>query len=909
MVSSLLSEITDFAELFVELSSLLPKESLDVWLTSLGIVCVCEESSDVLLISFEAIDICDETSVDDFLTECYDWVLILRFLKPPESRYGLLGPSGCGKTTLLKLILGLNKSKSGTIEVNGRPPLHPLNHIPGVGVGFQPQEIALYREFSIRETLNYFAQIYGMQNSLKLKRIQFLIDFLSLPDPDQRIKNLSGGQQRRVSLAVAIVHSPPFLILDEPTVGVDPLLRERVWEHLVQLSNVEKTSILITTHYVEEARRAHVIALMRSGSLLVEQSPQYLLNHYNVITLEEVFLLVCKAQELDKSKPMPKSFMETTDNKQIDLKRKHSFVTQKKLNLEPSHCKRVTSLMKKDYIKLTRNLLILIFQILIPTVSMTLFCICIGQLPLNLKVAVYNEEDFFNGTQHLCQYNNLSHYFFESIDPKIIHLIYFNSKEKALDSVRRSDSFAALVMDRYFSAALCNRMDDINYIKNSTIYYFGDFTDITIFDTILRVLHNSVLLFTQRVSQTLKANLPANETENFRPESLSPLLEIGEPIYGSTKTTFRDFMAPGMMIAIIFILAVGLTALSFVTEKKESLLDRTLMTGVKIYEFLFAQIFVQIFVICIQITFLMLIIFPIFAIENKGQVALIVAINVLQGVTGMTYGLLISSVTPDEQSALMVAFGSFFPIILLSGVFWPIEGMISQLQTVSQLLPQTLAVISLRNIMLKGYIKSHLCYDEDEDDDSEWYQDRHIIGPRARALILKRGPNGIGITISSGVDKDKKITVPNCGTTIGGSDARTVGGSDARTGQFPWIVLIETNRVPFCGGTILNEKWIVSAAHCFKGRTSPKESDQGVYYKISKLVIHDKYNWDGMENSDLALLKTASPIKMERDGEIDLINGVCLPHKPHEEPISNKIIVAGWGRVGENQDPSRTLKY
>jgi ABC-type multidrug transport system ATPase subunit len=131
----------------------------------------------------------------------------------------------------------------------------------------------------------------------------------------------------------------------------------RVWEHLVQLSNVEKTSILITTHYVEEARRAHVIALMRSGNLLVEQSPQYLLNHYNVITLEEVFLLVCKAQELDKSKPMPKSFMETTDNKQIDLKRKHSFVTQKKLNLEPSHCKRVTSLMKKDYIKLTRNLL------------------------------------------------------------------------------------------------------------------------------------------------------------------------------------------------------------------------------------------------------------------------------------------------------------------------------------------------------------------------------------------------------------------------------------------------------------------------------------------------------------------------------------------------------------------------
>ncbi|CAG2120454.1 unnamed protein product, partial [Medioppia subpectinata] len=327
-------------------------------------------------------------------------------------------------------------------------------------------------------TLNYFAQIYGMDESLKTKRINFLINFLSLPNPNARVKNLSGGEQRRVSLAVAIVHSPPFLILDEPTVGVDPMLRERVWQHLVLLAKQEKTTILITTHYVEEARRAHVIALMRSGRLLVEQSPQYLLNHFDVITLEEVFLNVCRAQESDfKAHPLPKSFIETIDEKQIELKRSESFVTQKSLHLNPNYWKRGKSLVIKDYRRLTRNLLILFFQILIPTISMTLFCLCVGRVPLNLKVAVYNEEVLLGSNlSHTCVYNNLSRYFIDAIDREHVQLINFNTRDNALKSVETGETFGALVVDRDFSYALCNRMNNKTNIKKSTISYFGDFT-------------------------------------------------------------------------------------------------------------------------------------------------------------------------------------------------------------------------------------------------------------------------------------------------------------------------------------------------------------------------------------------------------------------------------------------------
>ena len=144
------------------------------------------------------------------------------------SIYGLLGPSGCGKTSLLRCILGQLKPKSGSIVVLGRPPGAPGSLVPGPGAGYMPQELALYSEFTVRETVSYFGKLYAMSKESIVERSHFLIRFLHLTSvQDQLCRDLSGGQKRRVSLAAALVHSPPLVILDEPTVGVDPLLREK----------------------------------------------------------------------------------------------------------------------------------------------------------------------------------------------------------------------------------------------------------------------------------------------------------------------------------------------------------------------------------------------------------------------------------------------------------------------------------------------------------------------------------------------------------------------------------------------------------------------------------------------------------------------------------------------------------
>jgi ABC-type multidrug transport system ATPase subunit len=122
---------------------------------------------------------------------------------------------------------------------------------------------------SVSETLEFQSKLYEMPYSDFVTRRSFLAKFLNLPDLTRKVKDLAGGQQRRLSLAVALVHQHRLLILDEPTVGVDPLLRARIWRHLTELAD-DGVSIIITTHYVEEARMAHRVGMMRAGKLLAE---------------------------------------------------------------------------------------------------------------------------------------------------------------------------------------------------------------------------------------------------------------------------------------------------------------------------------------------------------------------------------------------------------------------------------------------------------------------------------------------------------------------------------------------------------------------------------------------------------------------------------------------------------------
>ena len=211
------------------------------------------------------------------------------------SIYGLLGPSGCGKTTLLKVLLGRLVPWGGTALALGSAPGEPGAPVPGPAVGYAPQELALYEDLSISETLRFHGRLQLLEPAQVAQREAWLLDFLDLPDPERVIGKLSGGQKRRVSLAVALLHEPQLLLLDEPTVGVDPELRARLWDHLRTIAD-GGTAVILTTHYIDEAAQADTVGLMRNGRLLAEDAPQALMELHGHVSLEQTFLLLCRRE-------------------------------------------------------------------------------------------------------------------------------------------------------------------------------------------------------------------------------------------------------------------------------------------------------------------------------------------------------------------------------------------------------------------------------------------------------------------------------------------------------------------------------------------------------------------------------------------------------------------------------------
>lgn len=163
----------------------------------------------------------------------------------------------------------------------------------GPRIGYMPQETALIGELTIKETIYYFGKIFQVDIERLRDRYKMLKNLLELPRGDQRVEECSGGQQRRVSFAAAMIHEPDLLILDEPTVGLDPILREKIWDFMLHVTRTSKLAIIITTHYIDEAKQADRCGLMRNGILLAEDTPRNIISRHEVENLEEAFLKLC----------------------------------------------------------------------------------------------------------------------------------------------------------------------------------------------------------------------------------------------------------------------------------------------------------------------------------------------------------------------------------------------------------------------------------------------------------------------------------------------------------------------------------------------------------------------------------------------------------------------------------------
>ncbi|XP_044730842.1 ABC transporter G family member 23-like [Chrysoperla carnea] len=563
--------------------------------------------------------------------------------------YALLGPSGCGKTTLLSCVVGLKKIQTGKMFVLGHD-ITKKNVSMARNIGYMPQENSLYTFFTIREIFQYFGMIHGLSNEEIDEKFKFYTNLLDLPSANQFIRSLSGGEYRRISLAVTLLHKPEILILDEPTVGVDTLLRKTIWDYLKYLTTSENISIIITTHYIEEARQADTVGLMRYGSLLTEASPKDLLLAYDCNTLEEVFLKLCSEQNYI----MDKRDDTKSNNNEIIITRR--LESKHQIKREAPFWGKFKAALMKNYYSHRRNALSLGIIFFVPIFQTVLFFLCVGVPAKNLNLAVVNDEVpelYSNNTCPIykgCLFKSLSCRLLDNLDPIKFRQVPYANLDAGKNAVKAGKAWSVIYFRSNFSSALFKRLlapemssDDV--FELSEISIWGDNS----------VSENAIEIELKLRSGT-KQFLDDLMIACKRNPKIADLPMNVDSLWTDIDSSSRQvFMLPAMIMSVVFLLSVMPISGSIICERNEGLMQRSVIA-----EF-------------------------------------------LQGICGVALGVFLSQLCEKEFTTTLVAMGIGYPVLCVSGIMWPLEGIPIPFRQVCQCLPLTYGILALQGVIAKGW--------------------------------------------------------------------------------------------------------------------------------------------------------------------------------------------------------------
>ena len=352
------------------------------------------------------------------------------------------------------------------------------------------------------------------------------------------------------------------------------------------------------------------------------------------------------------------------------------------------------TLMWKNYIRSVRHPLLIIFQYVLPVIQITLFGICIGADPFDIKVGIVNEESP----------PNLSLLFIQHLDPYFIDVHNFENVSDARHAVERDELWGYLKIGSNFSEALMARLDahnrgdpDDETINASRIIIHADLTDRLISLTIQRSLDQSYQSFIRAVLIEL----------GFKEEIASlPIVPVDPPIHGSLKHAdhkgYREYMAPGIIISIAFSMAYGVTCLVLILEREEKTFERNFVTGITSSQIIIAHTLTRMMFMVAQAFLILFLTVYAFNIPTKGPILAAILLLMAQNVAGIAYGMLLSAIFTKTHEAAVVAIGTVFFLFFLSGVLWPVEAIGLWLRWFAYLQPCTYPNIALRSVLSHG---------------------------------------------------------------------------------------------------------------------------------------------------------------------------------------------------------------
>ena len=203
--------------------------------------------------------------------------------------FGLIGPDGAGKTTTMRMLTSILTPDGGTAKIGGLDIIEDSEKIKNI-IGYMPQKFSLYGDLTIIENLEFYAEIYQIPKKVREEKIEYLLDFSNLKNHSYKLADqLSGGMKQKLSLSCNLIHTPKYLFLDEPTIGVDPVARRELWKILVGLRD-EGVTIFVSTPYMDEAERCDEVGLINKGRIIKSDKPENIINGFEKYIFCQIFL-------------------------------------------------------------------------------------------------------------------------------------------------------------------------------------------------------------------------------------------------------------------------------------------------------------------------------------------------------------------------------------------------------------------------------------------------------------------------------------------------------------------------------------------------------------------------------------------------------------------------------------------
>lgn len=625
-----------------------------------------------------------------------------------------LGPSGCGKTSLIKCLVGYFRPARGQISIFGYPAGHENLNIPGKNIGYMPQECKLYDELTIKETLIYFARLFMMDIKSAEEVVKQLTDILDLPKSNRLVAQLSGGQKRRVSFAGAIIHKPKLIILDEPTAGVDPIVTQSIWNYLIYLSKDHGITIVLTTHYIEEARKANRVGLMRNGLILEEDDPRCLMIRYNASTLEQAFLAICSQRIANNNDNLVRQMKAKTtyqtfhQNNESNLLKQDNNSNQyykpkagiRALNLNQIFTTNLTQwfhfvliIFCKNLTRMFRNPAFIVLQFIVPILPVVLCCLTIGSDPFDTRIGVIDQD-----------HTRYSRKFVRHIDNYYINPVPYETIDQAINDIKSLQTWGYIHIQQNFSQSFIKRINlshvDLN--KNATaasrIFLRADFTNPLVNIYVRRSLDKS---FHQFITSVLRER-------GLQPTIANLPIQAEKAIYGEENKgrhdNFKRLIVTGSIVIVCFSMGFAVTALVITMERNDNMLDRHYVIGITPVQILTALLVNRQICNALQISIILctcIYFLNVLDVPTSGQFFAAFSALFMICLAGMCLGVLLASLTDKTELMAIMAITLLFSFLISSGVIWPLEAMNTWLRKIAVFSPVTQGARSLQFILLR----------------------------------------------------------------------------------------------------------------------------------------------------------------------------------------------------------------